>query len=160
MMKHRGQRYVQYVNSAYRRSGTLWEGRYRSCLAQSEDYVLACYRYIELNPVRAAMVHHPREYRWSSFHANCDGKRDALITSHEQYLLLARAEFVVCPQWHYLKLPSPACGGRPGWGRNPLCPLPNPPPRYAQGSMGRTMLQVVPLWSVPYWLFFRRRRIS
>jgi putative transposase len=89
MMKHLGQRYVQYVNRAYRRSGTLWEGRYRSCLAQSEDYVLACYRYIELNPVRAAMVHHPREYRWSSFHANGDGKRDALITSHEQYLLLA-----------------------------------------------------------------------
>lgn len=90
MMKHLGQRYVQYVNRAYRRSGTLWEGRFRSCLTQSEDYVLACYRYIELNPVRAGMVRHPRDYRWSSFHANGDGKQGALVTPHEQYLSLAR----------------------------------------------------------------------
>ena len=92
MMKHLGQRYVQYVNRVYRRSGTLWEGRFRSCLTQSEDYVLACYRYIELNPVRAGMVRHPRDYRWSSFHANGDGRRDALVTPHEQYLGLARGE--------------------------------------------------------------------
>ena len=68
----------------------LWEGRFRSCLTQSEQYLLACYRYIELNPVRAGMVRHPRDYRWSSFHANGDGKLDALITPHEQYLGLAR----------------------------------------------------------------------
>jgi putative transposase len=59
LMKNLGQRYVQYVNRAYRRSGTLWEGRFRSCLTQSLDYVLACYRYIELNPVRARMVNDP-----------------------------------------------------------------------------------------------------
>ena len=59
LMKHLGQRYVQYINRAYQRSGTLWEGRFRSCLAQSEDYVLACYRYIELNPVRADIVEDP-----------------------------------------------------------------------------------------------------
>jgi len=64
-MKHLGQRYVQYINRTYKRSGTLWEGRFRSCLTQSEDYVLACYRYIELNPVRANMVGHPRNYPWS-----------------------------------------------------------------------------------------------
>lgn len=92
MMKHLGQRYVQYINRTYRRSGTLWEGRFRSCLTQSEDYVLACYRYIELNPVRAGMVRHPRDYRWSSFHANGDGRRDALITPDEQYLRLAHHE--------------------------------------------------------------------
>ena len=92
MMKHLGQRYVQYVNRAYRRSGTLWEGRFRSCLTQSEDYVLACYRYIELNPVRAGMVRHPRDYRWSSFHANGDGKQDALVSPHEQYMGLGRNE--------------------------------------------------------------------
>ncbi len=92
LMKHLGQRYVQYVNRAYRRSGTLWEGRFRSCLTQSEDYLLACYRYIELNPVRAGMVRHPRDYRWSSFHANGDGKRDALVVPHEQYLLLGHGE--------------------------------------------------------------------
>ena len=90
LMKHLGQRYVQYINRTYRRSGTLWEGRFRSCLTQSEQYVLACYRYIELNPARAAMVRHPRDYRWSSFHANGDGKQDALVTPHEQYLGLAR----------------------------------------------------------------------
>ena len=90
LMKHLGQRYVQYVNRTYRRSGTLWEGRYRSCLTQSEDYVLACYRYIELNSVRAGMVRHPRDYLWSSFHANGDGKSDVLVSPHEQYLGLGR----------------------------------------------------------------------
>ena len=88
MMKHLGQRYVQYVNRSYRRSGTLWEGRFRSCLAQNEDYVLTCYRYIELNPVRAGMVHHPRDYRWSSYRANADGEPDTLITPHAEYLQL------------------------------------------------------------------------
>ena len=92
LMKHLGQRYVQYVNRSYRRSGTLWEGRFRSCLTQTEDYVLACYRYIELNPVRAGMVKHPRDYRWTSYHANADGRRDGLITPHDQYLRLGRGE--------------------------------------------------------------------
>ena len=88
LMKHLGQRYVQYVNRSYRRSGTLWEGRFRSCLTQSEDYVLACYRYIELNPVRASMVAHPRDYRWSSYRANAEGLADSLITPHIEYLRL------------------------------------------------------------------------
>lgn len=92
MMKHLGQRYVQYVNRTYRRSGTLWEGRFRSCLTQTEDYVLACYRYIELNPVRAAMVRHPGDYRWTSFQANGNGSKDTLITPHDQYLRLGRTE--------------------------------------------------------------------
>ncbi|MDR6234574.1 REP element-mobilizing transposase RayT [Pseudomonas psychrotolerans] len=69
-MKGLGQRYVQYVNRTYRRSGTLWEGRFRSCLMQEEAYVLACYRYIEMNPIRACMVEHPAEYRWSSYRVN------------------------------------------------------------------------------------------
>jgi putative transposase len=59
LMKALGQRYVQYFNRTYRRSGTLWEGRYRSCLVQAADYLLVCQRYIELNPVRAGMVEHP-----------------------------------------------------------------------------------------------------
>jgi putative transposase len=88
MMKQLGQRYVQYVNRTYRRSGTLWEGRFRSCLTQTEDYVLACYRYIELNPVRAGMVMNPQDYRWSSYHTNALGKANRLITSHEEYLRL------------------------------------------------------------------------
>jgi hypothetical protein len=73
-----------------KRSGTLWEGRFRSCLAQSDDYVLACYRYIELNPVRAERVRHPREYRWSSYRANAEGKMDELVSPHEEYRRLGR----------------------------------------------------------------------
>ena len=73
LMKSLGQRYVQYINHTYHRSGTLWVGRFRSCLTQTEDYVLACYRYIELNPVRAGMVVRPQDYRWSSYHANALG---------------------------------------------------------------------------------------
>ena len=91
LMKHLGQRYVQYVNRTYRRSGTLWEGRFRSCLAQSEDYVLACYRYIELNPVRANMARHPREYRWSSYRANAEGRSNELLQPHDMYKRLGRS---------------------------------------------------------------------
>jgi putative transposase len=92
LMKNLGQRFVQYVNRVYRRSGTLWEGRFRSCLTQTEDYVLTCYRYIELNPVRAAMVRHPRDYRWSSYAANAEGRNDKLVTPHDQYLRLGRTD--------------------------------------------------------------------
>lgn len=90
LMKALGQRYVQYVNRAYRRSGTLWEGRFRSCLIQEENYLLACQRYIELNPVRAGMVGHPGEYRWSSYRANGQGEDDALVRPHILYEGLGR----------------------------------------------------------------------
>ncbi|MGA2287741.1 transposase, partial [Bradyrhizobium sp.] len=90
LMKHLGQRYVQHVNRTYRRSGTLWEGRFRSCLAQSERYVLACYRYIELNPHRAGMASHPRQYRWSSYRINAEGMASHLIEPHDQYVRLGR----------------------------------------------------------------------
>jgi putative transposase len=92
MMKHLGQRYVQYVNRSYRRTGTLWEGRFRSCLTQSEDYVLACYRYIELNPVRAGLVVKPQDYRWSSYHANGLGRASALLAPHDEYRRLGRQD--------------------------------------------------------------------
>ncbi|WP_417663503.1 transposase [Pseudomonas sp.] len=82
LMKGLGQRYVQYINRTYRRSGTLWEGRYRSCLLNEESYVLACYRYIEMNPVRAGMVDHPAEYRWSSYRVNAQGESSSLIKPH------------------------------------------------------------------------------
>jgi len=85
LMKALGQRYVQYVNRVYRRSGTLWEGRFRSCPIQEEDYLLACQRYIELNPVRAGMVEHPGEYRWSSYRANGQGEDNALVRPHVLY---------------------------------------------------------------------------
>ena len=66
MMQSLGRRYVQYFNYQYQRSGTLWEGRYKSCLIQAERYLIEVYRYIELNPVRAKMVKDPSEYIWSS----------------------------------------------------------------------------------------------
>jgi putative transposase len=88
LMKALGQRYVQYINRTYRRSGTLWEGRFRSCLTQEESYLLACQRYIELNPVRAGMVDHPAEFRWSSYQANAQGEPDAVIEPHPLYLAL------------------------------------------------------------------------
>ena len=92
LMKHLGQRYVQHVNRMYGRSGTLWEGRFRSCLTQSEDYVLACYRYIEFNPVRAGMVGEPGAYRWTSYPANALGRIDGLITPHDEYMRLGHNE--------------------------------------------------------------------
>ena len=88
LMKFLGQRYVQYVNRTYRRTGSLWEGRFRSSLVQTERYLLGCYRYIEMNPVRANMVKHPIEYPWSSYAANAEGKAVAWLTPHGEYLAL------------------------------------------------------------------------
>lgn len=88
LMKSLGQRYVQYINRTYQRSGTLWEGRYKSCLVQEEEYFLACQRYIELNPVRAGMVKHPEEYCWSSYRVNANGLHTGLIKPHPVYQAL------------------------------------------------------------------------
>jgi putative transposase len=81
------------MNRKHQRSGTLWEGRFRSSLVQSETYLLVCYRYIELNPVRAGMVAHPAEYRWSSYKANAEGESDPRITPHAEYLNLGREQY-------------------------------------------------------------------
>ncbi len=89
-MKRLGQRYVQYINRTYQRSGTLWEGRFRSCIAQQENYLLICQRYIELNPVRAGIVNHPGKYRWSSYRANAQGEKDALLSQHSFYVSLGQ----------------------------------------------------------------------
>jgi len=79
-----GRRYVQYINRTYRRTGTLWDSRYKSSLVQADEYLLLCQRYIELNPVRAAMVNDPAYYRWSSYRANGLGQPDVLLTPHEE----------------------------------------------------------------------------
>jgi len=81
-----GRRYVQYINKAYRRTGTLWDSRYKSSLVHADDYLLLCQRYIELNPVRAGMVDDPAQYRWSSYRANGLGQADDLLTPHALYL--------------------------------------------------------------------------
>jgi putative transposase len=87
-MRELGQRYVQYFNRRYKRSGTPWEGRFRSCVTQSARYVLACYRYIELNPVRACIVERPDDYPWSSFRANSGERTESLLSPHPEYLAL------------------------------------------------------------------------
>ena len=82
MMQCLGRHYVTYINRTYRRTGTLWEGRYKSCLVDGDRYVLACHRYIELNPVRAAMVASPDQYPWSSHRANAHGHDDPRLSLH------------------------------------------------------------------------------
>lgn len=88
-MKDVGSRYAQYVNKRYRRTGTLWEGRHRSSLVQTERYLLTCYRYVELNPVRAGMVCRPEEYPWSSYGMNSRGE-PGWLKPRDEYLQLGR----------------------------------------------------------------------
>ena len=83
-----GRRFVQYINKTYRRTGTLWDSRYKSSLIQTDTYLLRCQRYIELNPVRADMVRDPGEYPWSSYRANGLGASDPLLSPHGLYLEL------------------------------------------------------------------------
>lgn len=87
-MQSIGRRYVQYINKEYRRSGTLFEGRYKSSMIDAENYLLACYRYIELNPVKACMVEHPGQYRWSSYASNALGDYNPPLNPHELYMRL------------------------------------------------------------------------
>jgi putative transposase len=92
MMQALGRYYVRYINQTYGRTGTLWEGRYKSTLVDSDNYFLTVSRYIELNPVRAGMVAHPAEYTWSSYQYNALGKSIELITPHILYQGLAKTD--------------------------------------------------------------------
>jgi len=89
LMKNLGQRYAQYFNRAHERTGALWEGRYHTCIVESSRYVLACYRYVELNPVRAGIVNDPRAYQWSSYAANAGIRANRMLTPHVAFLALA-----------------------------------------------------------------------
>jgi putative transposase len=82
-----GSRYAYYFNKTYKRTGTIWEGRHKSSLIQSDRYFLTCSRYIELNPVVAGMVNKPEEYKWSSYLANA-WARESNLASHDEYLKL------------------------------------------------------------------------
>ena len=84
-----GRRYVDYFNKRHARSGTLWEGRYRSCPVETDRYLLACHRYVDLNPVRVGLVRHPDEFPWSSHRAYAQGWADDLVTPHPVVLSLA-----------------------------------------------------------------------
>ena len=90
MMQRLGRRYVRIVNYRRGRSGTLWEGRFKANLVDSEHYLLVCHRYIELNPVRAGMRAQPREYPWSSYLYYAEGRSDPLVAEHELYTSLGK----------------------------------------------------------------------
>ena len=88
LMQSVGRRYVRYFNDSYQRTGTLWEGRYKASPVDSAQYLLTCYRYIELNPVRAGIVSHPGDYPYSSYSYHASGEHDALIDDHILYTQL------------------------------------------------------------------------
>ena len=102
LMQAMGRGYVQKLNRRYGRTGTLWEGRYKASLVQTSLYALACYRYIELNPVRAGMVESPAEYAHSSYRCNALGELDTLVTAHKIYLSLGKD--ASDRQFHYREL--------------------------------------------------------
>lgn len=91
-MQMLGRYYVQYYNYTYRRTGTLWEGRYKATLIDFETYLLTCMRYIELNPVRAGMVAHPSEYPWSSYRRNALGQPNEIMTPQLEYQRLGKTD--------------------------------------------------------------------
>jgi putative transposase len=93
MMQAVGRSYVRYFNDAQGRSGTLWEGRYKSTLIQTERYLLACMAYIDLNPVRAGVVSAPQDYPWSSHLHYLGARSDRLITPHALYWELGNTPF-------------------------------------------------------------------
>jgi len=89
MMQDLGRRYVRLFNDMHERTGTLWEGRYKAAMVDTESYFLTCQRYIELNPVRAALADHPASFRWSSYRHYALGANNPLVTAHELVLRLA-----------------------------------------------------------------------
>ena len=89
LMQFLGRLYVRRFNYKYGRSGTLFEGRFKSCIVQDDRYLLDCLRYIELNPVRAGLVRDPGDYRWSSYRAHAFGVEAGLWSPHDLYLQLA-----------------------------------------------------------------------
>lgn len=91
-MQDLGRRYVRLFNDTYERTGTLWEGRYKSTLVDTERYLLTCHRYIELNPVRGGLVEHPVQYRWSSHRHYALGAANPLITRHAIFNQIADEE--------------------------------------------------------------------
>jgi putative transposase len=90
LFQNLGRHYVGHINKTYQRHGSLWEGRYKSNVIESQAYLLSCMRYIEMNPVRAGMVDHPAKYRWSSYAANALGVDNAILTEHSEYVALAQ----------------------------------------------------------------------
>ena len=102
MMQRIGRSYVRYFNERHGRTGTLWEGRYRSTLVDSDRYFLACSRYIESNPVRAGIIADPAAYGWSSFRCNAIGRPDPVIPPHATYRALGSSATERCAAYRAL----------------------------------------------------------
>jgi putative transposase len=98
-MRAIGPKYVRYFNRKYARTGTLYEGRYRSCVIDTDVYWLTCMRYVELNPLRAGLVSQPDAYRWSSYAANAFGMPDKLIVPHPLYMSLGQSPQIRQQSW-------------------------------------------------------------
>jgi putative transposase len=98
-MQSLGRRYVRYFNDRYNRTGTLWEGRYRTALITDERYWLTCLRYVEMNPVRAGLAGPPESYKWCSYRAHALGERDPVIASHAVFDALATSAERRCEAW-------------------------------------------------------------
>lgn len=90
LIRDAGRDFVRNINKKYERTGTLWESRFKSSVIDSDEYCLACYRYIELNPVRAKMVSHPRDYQWSSYRANAIDGESPIVTPHDLWIQLGQ----------------------------------------------------------------------
>jgi putative transposase len=111
LMQRLSQLHTQYVNRNYGRTGSLWEGRFRSSLVQSERYVLACYRYVEMNPVRAGLCASPLEYEWSSHRRNIRGTYDGLVIPHPDFQRLGPTS--ASRRWAYEQLFAAGDGAMP-----------------------------------------------
>lgn len=92
MMKGVTQKYAQYFNHRHQATGSPWDGRYKSCLVQTEEYLLTCQRYIEMNPLRAGMVRFAGNYKWSSYRSNAEGRHDGVVTPHSIYQRLGMTD--------------------------------------------------------------------
>lgn len=102
LMQAMGRSYVQALNRIHGRSGTLWEGRYKASLVQDDRYLLTCYRYIELNPVRAGLASAPHHYPHSSFARNAYGRANDLINPHSIYMSLGHTTEDRCTAYRKL----------------------------------------------------------
>lgn len=97
-----GRRYVRYINFKYNRTGTLWEGRYHSCLIENNSHVMDCYRYIESNPIRSKISEGTQLYKWSSYNCNALNKTDCFVVPHAEYLKLGKDSKSRCSAYQSL----------------------------------------------------------
>ena len=101
-MQSMANRYVRYYNANHRQTGTIWEGRFKSCLVDSEHYLFSLYKYIEMNPVQANMVNDIADYKWSSYWHNALGETDKLLTEHPVYVALGSDTEQRCRRYKHL----------------------------------------------------------